>query len=179
MATEKQLLRGARKYNQEALTEIYDHYSPALYRYAVRLLGDKDHAEECVAETFSRFLLVLKNGGGPRAHLQAYLYRIAHNWITDYFRNKNSGPLELDEEINSETATNPKTRSSDVYLKRQIRSALMQLTPEQRQVIVLKYLEGLSNAEVARVLKKSVGATKSLQHRGLTTLNTLLKDLYE
>ena len=179
MATEKRLLRGARKYNQEALTEIYDHYSPALYRYAVRLLGDRDHAEECVAETFSRFLHVLKNGGGPRAHLQAYLYRIAHNWITDYYRNKDSRPLELEEMANHELLTNPNTKGSDVHLRNQIRSALMKLTVEQRQVIVLKYLEGLSNAEVAKVLKKTVGATKSLQHRGLTTLNTLLKDLYE
>ena len=179
MATEKELLRGARKYNQEALAEIYDHYSPALYRYAVRLLGDKDHAEECVAETFSRFLQVLKNGGGPKAHLQAYLYRVAHNWISDFYRNQNSNPLELDEEVNSEMSTNPKTRGSDVYLRNQIRKALMKLTPEQRQVIVLKYLEGLSNAEVARVLRKTVGATKSLQNRGLTTLNRLLKDLYK
>lgn len=179
MTTEKQLLRGARKYDQEALTEIYDHYSPSLYRYAVRLLGDRDHAEECVAETFSRFLHILKNGGGPKVHLQAYLYRVAHNWITDYYRNQNSKPLELDEEVNGETSNNPITRGSDVYLRNQIRSALMQLTPEQRQVIALKYLEGLSNTEAARAMKKTVGAIKSLQHRGLSTLEKLLKGLYK
>ena len=179
MISEKQLLKGARRYNQEALTEIYDLYSPALYRYAVRLLGDRDHAEECVAETFSRFLRVLKNGGGPRLHLQAYLYRVAHNWITDFYRNQNSKPLEADDKEYFEDQTHLKQKESDVYLEKQIRNALMQLTSEQRQVIVLKYLEGFTNTEVAKTMNKNVGAIKSLQHRGLATLNKLLIDLYE
>ena len=179
MISEKQLLKGARRYNQEALTEIYDLYSPALYRYAVRLLGDRDHAEECVAETFSRFLHVLKNGGGPRVHLQAYLYRVAHNWITDFYRNQNSKPLEADDKEYFEDQTHLQQKESDVYLEKQIRNALMQLTSEQRQVIVLKFLEGFTNTEVAKTMNKNVGAIKSLQHRGLITLNKLLIDLYE
>ncbi len=179
MATEKQLLKGARKFDQEALAEIYDYYSPALYRYAVRLLSDSDHAEECVAETFSRFLQAIKNGRGPKEHLQAYLFRIAHNWITDQYRNQSSLLLELDEMVEVELTPNLPLSNEDFHLKEQIRKALMRLTPEQREVIVLKYLEGWSNLKVAKTMKKSVGAVKSLQHRALVTLNQLLTGLYE
>jgi RNA polymerase sigma-70 factor (ECF subfamily) len=179
MATEKQLLKGARKFDQQALAEIYDQYSPGLYRYAIRLLNDNNQAEECVAETFSRFLQAIKGGGGPSAHLQAYLYRIAHNWITDQYRSQPSQPVELEETVEAEPGFNPISSHRDVLIKEQVRSALMQLTSEQRQVIVMKFIEDWSNPEIARTMKKSVGAVKSLQHRALTTLNLLLTDLYE
>jgi RNA polymerase sigma-70 factor (ECF subfamily) len=177
MATEKQLLFGARNFDQEALAEIYDRYSPGLYRYAIRLLSDNAHAEECVAETFSRFLHAIKDGGGPKAHLQAYLYRIAHNWITDQYRSQSIESIELEDTI--EVEPNSLSIPMDILLMEQVRKALMQLTPDQRQVIILKFIEGWGNSEVARTMKKSVGAVKSLQHRALATLNLLLSDLYE
>src|SRR5512138_1545197 len=74
VSEERELLELASKLNTAALAEIYDTYSTGLYRYAMRLLGDQDLAEDCVAETFTRFLKSLENGHGPRDHLQAYLY---------------------------------------------------------------------------------------------------------
>src|SRR5512146_2939232 len=83
---DKELIKRAHSLEDQALTEIYDRWSPGLYRYALRLLGEADLAEECVADTYSRFLQILRDGGGPREFLQAYLYRTAHNWITDHYR---------------------------------------------------------------------------------------------
>lgn len=179
MSTEKQLLKGARVFDRASLAEIYDRYSPGLYRYAIRLLGDSHQAEECVAETFSRFLHVIKGGGGPREHLQAYLYRIAHNWVTDQYRRQPPLPLDPDYEIEADPDNDPKLSGGDVFLADQVRSALMQLTPTQRQVIVLKFLEGWSNAEIAKTMKRPVGAVKSLQHRALAALNRLLTAYYK
>src|SRR3989304_10500490 len=88
------LLLGARMYDDGALGEIYSRYSTELYRYAVRLLGDVHLAEDCVAETFSRFLQALGRGRGPQAYLRAYLSRVAHTWIVDYFRR--SPPQQTD-----------------------------------------------------------------------------------
>jgi RNA polymerase sigma-70 factor (ECF subfamily) len=68
---EENLLAGARQFELQALGEIYDRYSPGLYRYIVRLLGDALLAEDCVAETFRRFLAALKAGRGPQEALQA------------------------------------------------------------------------------------------------------------
>ena len=158
MVTEKQLLKGSRNFEEQALAEIYDRYSPALYRYAVRLLNDRNLAEECVAETFSRFLHAIKKGGGPRVHLQAYLYRIAHNWITDHYRYPASHSFELDEQLAPDPESSPKPRDKEVFLKERVNRALAQLTPDQQQVIVLKFLEGWTNREVARLMKKTIGA---------------------
>ena len=79
VSSEQELLQRASQLETAALAEIYDLYSPGLYRYAMRLIGDATVAEDCVAETFARFLRSLQKRLGLRDHLQAYLYRIAHN----------------------------------------------------------------------------------------------------
>ncbi len=83
---ESLLLAKARQLEPQALIQIYDRYSDEIYRYAMRLSGNPDLAEECVAETFARLLESFRRGAGPRNFLRAYLYRIAHNWLTDFFR---------------------------------------------------------------------------------------------
>lgn len=156
-----------------ALAEIYDTYRPGLYRYALRLLGDASIAEDCVAETFARFLKALHTRQGPRDHLQAYLYRIAHNWIVDFYR-KYEPTLELGETLQCEEYTEEEAAK---HIRRtQARRAIRSLTPEQQKVISLKYLENWSNEEIARVLQKPVGAVKSLQHRALASLQRLLTE---
>lgn len=179
MTSEKQLIKRARKYNQQTLAEIYDRYSPGIFRYAVRLLNDSEQAENCVSETFSRFLAALQRGGGPKDHLQAYLYRIAHNWITDQYRRQPSLPLDPEFAIDSDPKVDPQSVSADVIIREQVRNALMELTPDQRRVVVLKFLEGWSNIEVAEAMGKPVGAVKSLQHRGLAALRRFLFETNE
>ena len=175
MFSEQALLAGAQRLDERTLAEVYDRFSPGLYRYAIRLLGDPESAEDCVAETFSRFLHALHRGGGPRQHMQAYLYRVAHNWITDFYRR---GPpvallsLELVEVVDHEME--PSQAVQQQLERERVRAALAFLTPDQRQVIVLRFLEGWSNREVAEALEKPVGAVKALQHRGLAALKKRL-----
>ncbi len=170
---DRSLIQRARHFEEEALSEIYDCYSPAIYRYALRLLGDADKAEECTAETFSRFLLALKNAGGPNDFLQAYLYRIAHNWITDFYRGHLRSTLPLEADLLADPADEPHQVVSDELERKQVRAALALLTPDQRQVILLKYLENWQNEEIARALDKPVGAVKALQHRAIASLRRL------
>jgi RNA polymerase sigma-70 factor (ECF subfamily) len=167
------LLDLARKFDHQALARIYDTYSPGLYRYAMRLLGDQNLAEDCVAETFSRFLKALQDRRGPDNYLQAYLYRVAHNWIVDQYRRNKIQPVELTEEHLDENADPEKDAGLHLRQER-LRMALKKLTPGQQQVIALKYLEGWENEEIARALKKPVGAVKSMQHRALATLQRTL-----
>ena len=170
---DQELLRLARAYDEQALADIYDRWSSGLYRYAMRLLGDADLAEECVAETFQRFLSALQQGSGPQDYLQAYLYRIAHNWVTDFYRRPpQSVPLSLD--LPAKAEDEPPQAAAQKQERRQIQAALACLTPDQRQVIMLKYLEEWDNQEIARALNKPVGAIKSLQHRALMALKNLL-----
>lgn len=172
----------------QSLAEIYDRYSPGLYAYSLRLLGNENIAEDCVAETFSRFLKRLRAGQGPDLHLQAYLYRVAHNWITDQYRRQPPVPLELSDEL-SETLVAEEEARPEVQVHRRmeqerVRSALRLLTPDQRQVIVLRFIEGWGNEQVAAAVEKPVSAVKALQHRALAALRKWLSgeemgDIYE
>ncbi len=172
--TEQDLLKGAHAFDQQALGAIYDRYSPGLYAYAMRLLGDECQAEDCVAETFSRFLKGLRAGQGPEEHLQAYLYRIAHNWITDQYRRQPPPPYELDETLQAEHELQPEHQVDLRMAQDQIRGALRLLTPDQRQVIILRFLEGWEHDEVAAAVRKPVDAVRALQYRALVALRKWL-----
>lgn len=174
MITEKSLLELVRRYDEQALTEVYDRYSPELYRYAVRLLNDRDLAEECVAEIFSRFLLALKLGKGPHHYLRAYLFRIGHNWITDYYRRQPPPSLSLDTDELAGPETDPQLSLIENLERQEVRAALFRLTPDQRQVVTLKYIEGWRNKEIAQAMDKPIGAVKSLHHRALNSLRRIV-----
>jgi RNA polymerase sigma-70 factor (ECF subfamily) len=168
------LLKRAKRFEAQALEEIFDTFSQGIYRYAYRLLGDEDLASECMSETFSRFLAALKRDSGPSDYLQAYLYRIAHNWVTDYYRSKIPPSLSLDTVALPDSAGDPHHIFSEKTSSQQLRQALALLTPDQRQVIVLKYLQDWENAAIAQTLNKPVGAIKALQHRGLEALRRIM-----
>jgi RNA polymerase sigma-70 factor (ECF subfamily) len=171
---EPELLKRAAELDTRALAEIYDSFSPGIFRYAMRLLGDTCLAEDCVADTFMRYLKALQERRGPHEHLQAYLYRIAHNWIVDLYR-QHEQTFELSDALRSE-ADIPEEEAAKRIRQKQVRRALRHLTPDQQQVIALKYLDDWSNDEVAQALKKPVGAVKSIQHRALRTLHKLLSE---
>lgn len=174
MSDEQSLLQRASQLETQALADIYDTYSPGIYRYSMRLLGDVSLAEDCVADTFARFIRSLQERCGPRENLRAYLYRIAHNWIVDSYRNGRES-VELCDAFRSEADVLEEEAEKHIR-QRQVRDAIRHLTPDQQQVISLKYLEEMSNEEVARLMRKPVGAVKSIQHRALRSLHRFLEE---
>ena len=172
--SEEALVRLAQQFDQTALAEIYDCYNQGIYYYALRMLGDPSLAEDCAAETFSRFLRALRGGGGPTENLKAYLYRSAHNWITDHYRREPVPALELNDEISEQEADDPLDETDFRIKQHRVRTALRLLTPDQRQVIFLRFVEGWDLAEVAASLNKPAGAIKALQHRAIAALRKML-----
>jgi RNA polymerase sigma-70 factor (ECF subfamily) len=173
VGSERDLLLKARQFDTYVLAEIYDLFSPRLYRYAVRLLGDACTAEDCVAETFSRFLQALRSQNGPRDYLQAYLFRTIHNLIVDQFRRQPPIEILTDKLPGCENIEESADRNIRQHL---VRAALRELSPAQLEVIALKFLDGWENEEIAQALNKPVGAIKSLQHRALIHLQKILPD---
>ena len=171
---EKSLLQRAREFEREALAEVYDTYSPEIFRYAFRLTGSNDEAEECLSETFTRLLQALYHGRGPKDYLRAYLYRTAHNWVTDQYRRQAPPVLSLEDDQAVDDQPHPIQVTDDRFERERVRAALRLLTPDQRQVMVMRYIEDWSNEEIAQALDKPVGAVKALQHRALGTLRKLL-----
>jgi len=173
ISAEQELLQAALRFDQKALAQIYDLYSPELYRYAARFLGDPCVAEDCIADTFSRFLKAIHDRRGPKNYLRAYLYRIAHNWVADYYRR---APDVVELKDTQPRDENSPEQEADLRLRQaQTHKAILQLTSDQQQVITLKYLQGMNNEEVAQALRKPVGAVKSLQHRALARLEKILR----
>lgn len=172
--TDRELLPLAHRFNQSALAVIYDRYNAGIYYYSLRLLGDPALAEDCTAETFHRFLRALRNGGGPTDNLKAYLYRTAHNWVTDHYRR--TPPIQLDSEAPIEADDRPSQQAEENLIQARVRDALRMLTPEQRQVIALRFVEGWDLEHIAASLDKTIGAVKALQHRGVAALQRLLLD---
>jgi len=148
MINEQTLINRIRRFDEQSLALVYDLYCDELYRYSWRLLGDQDFAEECVAETYERLLNALKGGRGPQKNLRAYLYRIAHNWITDFYR-RNPYVISLNFELASDPDDDPSKLAAEEQERQALRAALVHLAPAQRQVIVLKHLEGWGNKEIA------------------------------
>ena len=167
-------LQRANNLDRNTLATIYDDFNLPIYRYIYRQVGDVETTRDLTAEVFRRFLQSIQNGKGPTDHLSAWLYRVAHNIVVDHYRREQHRKhTPLDQELH---ASNDNTgRSAETLIMAQtVRKALLQLTPDQQQVITLKFLEGLSNKEVAEIAGKPVGAIKSLQHRALAALQRQL-----
>jgi RNA polymerase sigma-70 factor (ECF subfamily) len=169
------LLKRAREYDAQALAEIYDRYAVPIYRYLCRHLGDAVLAEDLTSEVFLKLLQALDTPRAPRDQLAGWLYRVAHNLAMDWFRQQAKGAtLALSEDLvaggDSPSATVEKQQA-----QQQLRMAIHQLTADQQQVIILRFAEGFKLAEVARLLGKSEGAVKILQHRAVKRLQKLLE----
>jgi RNA polymerase sigma-70 factor (ECF subfamily) len=171
---EARLLARAKGFDRQALAGIYDEYHTPLYRYISRQVDDMETARDLTAEVFNRFLQAIEKGSGPDRSLKAWLYRAAHNLVVDHYRRRaHRDHLPLPEQLPDGEA-NTGRQAEQALAFAQARAALGTLTAEQRQVITLKFLAGLSNEEIAAIMEKPIGAVKSLQYRGLAALQRQL-----
>lgn len=164
------LLEGAQRYDPKALTEIYDAYYDRIFSYVYRRIGQPGLCEDLAGEVFVRLLEAIKAGRGPSTNLLAWLYRVAHNLVVDHYRRKAKVTTQTLEDWVVSVPNNPMQRVELESLQQQLREALARLTADQQQVIILKFVEDLSNAQVGTILGKPEGAIKSLQHRALAAL---------
>jgi RNA polymerase sigma-70 factor (ECF subfamily) len=160
--------------DKKTLVEIYERHSPEIFRYAYRMLDDKNLAEDCVADTFLRLLIAVRGGILPD-NIRAYLFRISHNWIIDYYRRRPPQTF-LQENVQGDPEANPPHLLAGESDRQRVRSALLQLPAEQRQVIELRFIENWPHREVAVAVGKTVEATRALQHRAVEALRQLLAE---
>lgn len=162
-------------YDDDAIRQVYRLYADAIYRYALYQGGDPDLAEDVAAEVFVRMIESIGSYQYRGFPVSAWLYRIARNLIVDLQRRGNRlRPLQ-DADEGKLVSENPVDLAERRLSWGELHDLLGELTDEQRQVIVLKFLENLDNQEIAEIIGRSEGSVKSLQHRALRRLKRSLE----
>jgi RNA polymerase sigma-70 factor (ECF subfamily) len=175
---ESRLIQLAKQGEAEAFGVLYDRHYDAVYRYCYYRVSDVTMAQDLTSEVFVRMVDKLDTYRVKGRPLLAWLYTIARNLITDMHRQKEKAvqvPLEEATTIGQD-GRRELARGVDQQLQADcLASALGHLTEEQRQVILLRFMEDYRNGQVARILDKSEGAIKALQHRALKSLRRALE----
>ncbi|RBM17908.1 ECF subfamily RNA polymerase sigma factor, BldN family [Streptomyces sp. PT12] len=162
----------------EAFGCLYDHYSDTVYRYIYYRVGGRATAEDLTSETFLRALRRIGTFTWQGRDFGAWLVTIARNLVADHFK---SSRFRLEVTTGEMLDANEVERSpEESVLESLANSALLdavrKLNPQQQECVTLRFLQGLSVAETARVMGKNEGAIKTLQYRAVRTLARLLPD---
>ncbi len=169
----EKLVMGAINGQADAFGELYITFVEKIYRYLFYQVKSKPLAEDITEEVFLKAWRAIKSCRGKESTFSSWLYRIAHNQMVDEIRKRQRRPaLEL------ENVENISDNSEGVVNSREqleMAAVIDRLPPNQRQVIILKFIEGLDNPEIARIMDKSEGAIRVLQMRGLSRLKEELE----
>jgi RNA polymerase sigma-70 factor (ECF subfamily) len=166
--TEAALLERARELDSRALGQIHDQYYPEIYRYALYRTGDAHVAEDIAGEVFLRLLDAVHKGRAPQTTLRGWLFGVAANLVADHFRRAPRESAPLDDSLAAPEALTAQAEGN--LQKRAVRAALRRLTPEQQEVLTLRFGDGFSVEETATTLGKTATAVKALQFRALEAL---------
>lgn len=171
---EKRLVQRAQRGDADAFGEIYELHQSAVYRYIYYRVGDASTAEDLTGAVFVRVVENIDRFVYRGKPLLTWLYTIARNAVIDHRRRAGRAVvLPLDERLVAE-GDEVEQAAERALTQDRLAGALVHLTEDQRQVIILKFMEEMTNEEVARMLDKTVGAVKSLQHRALAALCRVL-----
>jgi RNA polymerase sigma-70 factor (ECF subfamily) len=174
LVEEWEIVRRAQDYDEAALHSLYETYHPKVYNYAFLQMGDVQAAEDLAADVMLKMLESIRKYQFKGLPFSAWVFRIARNRLIDlHRRRRRRGEVDLSESLAGSLAS-PHAMAERALERGQIQVALKYLTEEQRQVIVLKFIEGFDNRSVGAIMGRSEGAIKSLQHRALGSLRRLL-----
>jgi len=172
---EESLVRRAQRHDQAALTEIYEENFDRIYRYVLLKTGDRTEAEDITQQVF---INALKSIGSFRYRKEvpftSWLYRIAHNLTVDYVRKKAKQATVLLDESLPDRADGPQSLLERKASMEELAAAIKCLTGAQQEVLSLRFAGEKAIAQVARIMGKSEGAVKALQHSAIVSLRKRL-----
>lgn len=167
---EQALVEMARQ-DPEAFGQLYDLYFARIHSYIYRRVGDRPLAEDLTADTFFRALKAIKRYEWRGMPFSAWLYRIASNTVTDHFRSSRATNVPLDEQWGLQDAgEQPEDAALRIDRMEEILQAVRTLSPDQQDVVLLRFQGDLRLREIADIVGKSEGAVKALMFRALHTL---------
>jgi RNA polymerase sigma-70 factor (ECF subfamily) len=173
---EQSLVRRAQQQDKEAFAELYEAYFDKIYRYIVLKTGDRTEAEDMTQQVFLKALKSLPAYKYKDVPFSAWLYRIAHNQMVDHFRRSGrQQSCELTDEITPDDPEGNPEHQTELKINIEgLVKATRQLTRAQQEVIALRFSSDLPVAEVARLMGRSEGAVKALQHSAVLALRKIM-----
>ena len=172
---EAKLLEAASKFSPDALSMIFDSYSPAIYKYALRLCHDTIEADNIVGDVFALLLEQLANGKGPKTNLRSYLFQITYHVIINQVRDRrHTTQLEVADFQGEHGSSVSLQAEEDTAVDRVIIAMSTELSPDQSHILVLRFVEGFSIRETAEIVRRSVNNVKVIQNRALEKLRQIL-----
>lgn len=171
--SDKILVEKAKNGDREAFGKLYLKYLDTIYRYIFfRVNQDIQTAEDLAEVVFFKAWQNIVNFAEQDAFFKAWLYKIAHNVVIDHYRTENK-PAVLKEELINENDNVLEDFERKIEIAA-LMKAINKLSDEQKQIITLKFIEGLSNKEMLQILNKKEEAIRALQYRALKKLKELL-----
>jgi RNA polymerase sigma-70 factor (ECF subfamily) len=167
----RKLVERAQQGERAALEELYLIHFDRIYSYLHMSVGNRHDAEDLTTQTFLKMLESIGRFRWQSAPFSAWLFRIAHNLAMDHFRARRRWQPEEDvpEPVGSEEPS-AELEAMQAIGRQSMLELIDKLSPEQQQVLTLKFVFNFPNADVAKILDKTEGAIKSLQHRALASL---------
>jgi RNA polymerase sigma-70 factor (ECF subfamily) len=174
--SDSEMLERASQGDEAAFGLMYQRYVTRIYNYIYYRTGHVFEAEDLTARVFlraSNHITRYRNMGVP---FSAWLYRIAHNLVANWYRdNQRRQEVPLDDSEQSRfKSDHPETTLVQHQEMEKLMKHVRTLPPERQQLIILKFVEDLSNAEIGLIMGRSEGAVKSLYHRTLISLRVEL-----
>lgn len=173
---ERDLVQRAVAGDPQAAAQLYRRYAPAIFRYLFYRLGQRETAEDLTSEVFCRALKALPRYEQRGLPFSAWLYRIAGARAADLFRWRRRHPTAGLSPTMASGDHDPVQETNRRLDAETLQAALAQLSADQQQVILLRFVEELPHAEVGRIMGKSEGATRALQYRALVALRRILEE---
>ncbi len=177
MINDDQLLARAKQLDPAGLRALHQRFYQPVARYIQFKVGDPRQVEDLTGEVFVRVLQGLKRGQSWQDSPQGWIMGIARHVVADYYRQKERLPqVELSEHLAAAAPANPVYQANLNERNRLLHQAIQQLSDDQREVIMLRFMEEIDIQNVARVIKKTPGAVKALQYRALRALAEIMHD---
>ncbi|MBI1256153.1 MAG: sigma-70 family RNA polymerase sigma factor [Chloroflexi bacterium] len=171
------LVEKAKIGDKDAFGELYERYLDKIYSYIYYRTGNHHDAEDLTARVFFRAMAHIESYTERGVPFQAWLYRIAHNLVANWHRDRGRRKvIPLDEFIAASLKSDaPDQQAEDQEERDALRTAIRRLPEERQQLLLLKFVDHLSNAEIGVIMDRTEGAIKSLYHRTLIALRDELQ----
>ena len=174
MPEEESLVRRAQQRDQQAFAQLYEEHFDKIYRYVALRIGDRAEAEDITQQVFLKALQSIASFRWKGIPFSAWLFRIAHNQVIDYQRKRTKQATVPIDESTVSFSSDPQLLVEQSLNIEQLLSAAKRLTEAQREVISLRFAGELPVTQVAKIMGKSEGAVKALQHSAIVALRKAL-----